>query len=88
MGFNRPSASEHRSVLNYIHKVGPVDDEESQYVYCREDLVTLRPGRENAWLDKSIERLLKALHCPLLEVSSQYLLLRHELTDYAVSFLF
>jgi hypothetical protein len=31
--------------------------------------VTLRAGREHAWLDSSIENVLKWFHCSLLEVS-------------------
>lgn len=68
MAFHRPSASEHRSVVTYVRNECPVDEKESEYVYCKEDLITLRPGRENAWLDRSIEKLLKVLHCSMLEV--------------------
>ena len=46
--FNRPSTSEHGSVMNEVHNVGPVDMEEIDFVYCKEDLVILRPGYEHA----------------------------------------
>ncbi|KAK3677510.1 hypothetical protein LTR78_002360 [Recurvomyces mirabilis] len=67
MAMNRPSTSEHRSVVNYMTGRCPVDEAESAYVWCKEDLVTLRPGRENAWLDRCIERLLRIFHCPPLQ---------------------
>ena len=70
MSFNRPGKAEHQSVLNYIEGETPVDEKESAYVYCKEDLITLRPGREHAWLDRSIEKFLKFAHCRPLEVRS------------------
>jgi hypothetical protein len=45
-----------------------IHDSEKSYIYHKEDLITLRPGREHAWLDTIIERSLKALHCRFLEV--------------------
>ncbi|KAK5683304.1 hypothetical protein LTS10_004835 [Elasticomyces elasticus] len=66
MGFNRPSDSEHKSVLNHIFNVEPVHDTEVHYIYCKEDLVTLRPGRESAWLDRTIEKALRPLNCRIV----------------------
>ncbi|KAK5728588.1 hypothetical protein LTR15_001725 [Elasticomyces elasticus] len=66
ISFHRPADSEHQSVLNYMFNVAPIHDAESQYIYCKEDLVTLRPGRENAWLDRSIEKALQPLNCHLV----------------------
>ncbi|KAJ9621546.1 hypothetical protein H2203_007033 [Taxawa tesnikishii (nom. ined.)] len=62
MAFKRPSASEYRSVVNYLDNEKPVTDDERSYILHREDLVTLRPGREHAWLDRSIENVLHLLH--------------------------
>ena len=39
-------------------------------LYEKEDLVTLRPGREYAWLDGLLERTLKVLRCRLIKVFS------------------
>ncbi|KAK5733769.1 hypothetical protein LTR17_009473 [Elasticomyces elasticus] len=66
MSFNRPADSEHQSVLNYMFNEAPIHDTESQYIYCKEDLVTLRPGRENSWLDRSIEKVLQPLNCSIV----------------------
>ena len=38
----------------------PVARAQFNFIYRKEDLVTLRPGREHAWLDSQVEKLLKA----------------------------
>ncbi|EME42560.1 hypothetical protein DOTSEDRAFT_26141 [Dothistroma septosporum NZE10] len=63
---NRPTASEHKSVPNFIAE-NRVAAKEAEYVCWKEDLITLRPGRQNAWLDRGIEKVLKLLHCNALE---------------------
>lgn len=47
----------------------PVYDEDAEFIDHKEDLVTLRPGREHAWLDASVERVLQCCNCPVIEVS-------------------
>lgn len=64
MAFNRSSASEYESVSHYLDNNKPIHKRERSYIKHREDLVTLRPGREHAWLDRSIEGLLHMLHKP------------------------
>ena len=49
---------------------GQVFEEESGWIYDKEDLITIRPGREHAWLDGLMERMLKAFQCRLLKVCS------------------
>jgi hypothetical protein len=68
MAFNRPAASDYQSVANYIYNREPVVEDERTWIYCKEDMITLRAGREHAWLDTGIERLLRFLHCQLIEV--------------------
>ncbi|KAI9679698.1 MAG: hypothetical protein M1822_007304 [Bathelium mastoideum] len=60
---SRPSGSEYRSVRNYLHATRPLCEDEEPRIDCKEDLVTLRRGREYAWLDVTIERLLKLFRC-------------------------
>lgn len=48
---NRPGNGEFKSVRNYLNDMKPVDLPERAYINHAEDLVTLRPGREHAWLD-------------------------------------
>ena len=66
---NRPSSYEQASLRNFINFRQPLVPSEQKFVNCKEDLLTLRPGREHAWLDSSIERALKWLRCGLIEVS-------------------
>ena len=68
MALNRPGNAEHTSVLNYVEGLTPVAKKESQYLYNKEDLITLRPGREHAWVDRSIEQLLRVADCRPLRV--------------------
>lgn len=68
MSFKKPSSDEWQSVENYIWNRKEIDEQETRFVYHKEDLITLRPGREHAWLDRSVERLLRWLNCDLIEV--------------------
>jgi hypothetical protein len=43
-----------------------VNDEDAEFILQKEDLVTLRPGREYAWLDSAIEKLLNICSGPLV----------------------
>jgi hypothetical protein len=65
---NKPSSSEYRSVEEYVHQEQPLMGSEQDFIYRKEDLITLGPGREHAWLDSSIERTLRFLHCDIIEV--------------------
>jgi hypothetical protein len=64
--FNKPAESEYNSVDSF-RKDEPLCDEENHWLDYKEDLLTLRPGRDHAWLDTSIEHLLRWLRCPLIE---------------------
>ena len=55
---------------------GQLFKKNQRFIYEKEDLVTLRPGREHAWLDGLLERILKVLQCRLTTVG----FLRTELT--------
>ena len=48
---------------------GAMYEREMSWIYDKEDLVSLRPGREHAWLDGMLERLLKVCRCGLVRVS-------------------
>ncbi|KAL8828693.1 MAG: hypothetical protein Q9170_006496 [Blastenia crenularia] len=55
----KPSSRDYRSVFRYMEKNGgQLFEEEMSWIYEKEDLVTLRPHRENAWLDGLLERIL------------------------------
>ncbi|KAL8866799.1 MAG: hypothetical protein Q9174_006076 [Haloplaca sp. 1 TL-2023] len=63
-GLESPSNRDYRSVLRFMENGrGQLFEEEMSWVYDKEDLVTLRPGREHAWLDGILERILKVCRC-------------------------
>ncbi|KAL8903574.1 MAG: hypothetical protein Q9171_007361, partial [Xanthocarpia ochracea] len=63
----KPSARDYRSVIHYMENDGgQVYEDEMSWIYDKEDLVSLRPGREHAWLDGMLERLLKVCRCRLV----------------------
>lgn len=65
---NQPSTRDYRSVLHFMENDGgQLFEEESSFVYEKEDLITIMPGRENAWLEAFIERTL--CRCKLTSVS-------------------
>lgn len=55
---NRPASSELQSVRHYLEGVRPVHEKEREYIQHTEDLITLRPGREHAFIDRGIEKCL------------------------------
>ncbi len=66
----RPSNRDYQSVLSFMeYSGGQLFEEDMEFIYEKEDLVTLRPGREYAWLDGLLERTLKVLRCRLIKVS-------------------
>src|SRR5438045_8199699 len=66
---NKPPKHDYASVKNYFLDEVPLDAEDEYYIYHKEDIVTLKPGRENAWLDGIVERVLQKLNCCLIRVS-------------------
>lgn len=75
---SKPAARDHLSVKNFLEngfgeegrRVRPLMQADSEFIYRNEDLVTLRPGRESAWLDAFVERFLKMINCKPVQVSS------------------
>jgi len=65
--YHRPSSRDYSSVKSYFDEEAPVCNSES-YIYYREDLVTLKPGRENAWLDAVVEKILQKCSCRIVRV--------------------
>ena len=69
VAMNTPSATDHDSILSFMeNEPAPFNERERAFVYQYEDLVTLRPGRESAWLEVLIERFLKMFRCRLIRV--------------------
>lgn len=70
VSLNRPAERDYRSVEAQFHSKKLLVDEEWQFIYQKEDLITLRDGREMAALDSLTERLLQTFHCAFLKVST------------------
>jgi hypothetical protein len=51
-----------------MDNVKPLYEEDAAFLNHEEDLITLRPGREHAWLDVSVEKMLQWCNCRLVEV--------------------
>ena len=79
VSINRPAARDLESVQNFMsngceedgHDVRPLLKAEADFIYRKEDLVTLRPGRESPWLDAFVERILKFFPCRAFRVSKE-----------------
>ncbi|TVY90127.1 hypothetical protein LAWI1_G005360, partial [Lachnellula willkommii] len=60
--FNRPPTRDYWSLRKYFDEQAPIVDEES-YIYHKEDIVALKPGREHSWLDTFVEKILHRMNC-------------------------
>lgn len=65
----RPSDRDYRSVKRWVHGTKPIVADEEEFIHCKEDLVTLRHGRECAGFDGFMETLLQKTNCRLIRVS-------------------
>ncbi|KAI6798788.1 hypothetical protein KC332_g7252 [Hortaea werneckii] len=61
----RPSTKDYRSVRSWFANHAPLVHGEVQYLKHREDIITLRPGRECAGFDGFVERMLHVLDAGL-----------------------
>lgn len=68
VAMNRPSMRDQLSVRNFMENRPCLTEEEASFIYEKEDLVTLRPGRDFSAVDAFVERMLKIFHCRLLQV--------------------
>jgi len=74
VALKRPADRDYQSVERYIREKKPLLDEELGFIYNKQDLITLRDGRELAFLDNAIERILAKFHCRFLQVCSTVLI--------------
>lgn len=56
---NRPPERDYNSVANFVNHKKPLLQGDDAFIFNKEDLITLRPGRESAWLDATVEKILK-----------------------------
>ena len=69
-GLSRPTDRDHASVSNYFANHQPLMEDDRDFLYHKEDLVTIRAGREHAWLDAAVEGFLRWYPCRPLKVRS------------------
>jgi hypothetical protein len=67
MSFGKPDETDRESVGRYIHNRNCLIDDEASWIQQRDDLITLRAGREHAWFDGVVEGILKVCHCSLID---------------------
>lgn len=65
---NKPPMRDQFSLRNYIENRRCLVESESAFAYHKEDLVTLRPGRDHSFVDALVERMLRSFHCRPLQV--------------------
>lgn len=74
--FQRPSRRDYRSFRTWFWNVKPLNYEpEEEFIRRKEDLVSLRHGREWSGFDGFIETCIRKVHCRLTQVpwfSSRY----------------
>ncbi|KAF7936085.1 uncharacterized protein EAE98_002304 [Botrytis deweyae] len=69
---DRPTTMDYVRVRSYFDEQSPLCTSEQAYILCKEDLITLKPSRENTWLDGIIQkipqkfpsRLTRHIFCP------------------------
>ncbi|KAM0124315.1 hypothetical protein ACHAP3_010457 [Botrytis cinerea] len=61
--FDRPMASDYLQVKNYLDYKVRLCARDQDYIAKRDDLITLKPSRENTWLDTKIEGIPQLLPC-------------------------
>jgi hypothetical protein len=67
MSFNKPSESEYQSVGRYLDNRQALGEKEATWIQHKEDIITLRTGRDGGWLDDMVEGFLKLCHCSLID---------------------
>ncbi|KIW68872.1 hypothetical protein PV04_04787 [Phialophora macrospora] len=63
---NKPTNTEHTSVKRWMDMEQPLIGDDAGFINEKEDLITLRPGREYAWLDAAVEKILQKLHMEVI----------------------
>lgn len=66
VAFNRPPMRDQTSLRNFMENRPCLVEDEKAFAYEKEDLITLRPGRDHSFVDGFVERMLKIFHCRLL----------------------
>lgn len=82
VAMNKPAARDYNSVERYMYEKTPLIQEEGNFIYKTEDLITLRDGREMALLDNLTEKMLQIFDCKWLQACEPFCLDNHLLTRF------
>ena len=63
----KPTDRDHVSVFNYFRYKEPLAETDSGFILQKNDLVTIRAGRDHAWLDSFVESFLRWYSRPLIK---------------------
>ena len=75
--FQRPSKRDYRSLRTWFWNEKPLDYErEEDFTKRKEDLISLRNGREWGCFDGFIEDVIRKFHCSFIHVSDSYKVLQ------------
>ncbi|KAL8821018.1 MAG: hypothetical protein Q9191_007397 [Dirinaria sp. TL-2023a] len=67
VAMNKPPVRDQLSLRNYIEGRQCLVESEAAFAYHKEDLVSLRPGRDHSFVDAFVERMLRTFHCRLFQ---------------------
>jgi hypothetical protein len=73
VSFQKPTERDYTSVRHWFHNKVPLVDDEQEYIFWKEDVVTLRHGREWAGFDGMVEAMLHKMNGPLIQVSKPHI---------------
>ncbi|KAL8710278.1 MAG: hypothetical protein Q9220_005048 [cf. Caloplaca sp. 1 TL-2023] len=67
VAMNKPPTRDQTSLRNFLQNHPGLVEAESKFAYHKEDLITLRPGRDHSMIDAAVENMLKTLNCKALQ---------------------
>lgn len=59
----RPTDRDHASLTYFFDNEAPVCESDRDFLLHKEDLITIRAGRDHAWLDAAVESVLRLYPC-------------------------
>ena len=65
--FNKPPNRDYLAVKRYFEQAPPICNVET-YIFCKEDIITLKPGRESTSLDHFVEKMVQKLPRNIIRV--------------------
>ncbi|TGO10039.1 hypothetical protein BTUL_0146g00170 [Botrytis tulipae] len=63
--FDKPRAADYLRLKDYFDRFPPLCGDEQEWILLQDDLITLKPTRDNTWLDTLIERIPERFPCRL-----------------------